>query len=50
MGTTRKKKVVVTGVTKEEAEQAFGVYAKADAEYKKITAGIELQCAKIREK
>lgn len=50
MGTTRKKKVVVTGVTRDEAEQAFGAYAKADAEMQRITACIELQCAKIREK
>ena len=50
MGTTRKKKVVLTGVTREEAEQAFGVYAKADAQLQKITAEIELQCAKVREK
>ena len=46
----RKKKVIVTGVSREEAEEAFGVYATADAEISKINASMELQFAKIREK
>lgn len=46
----REKKVIITGVTRESAEDAFGAYAKADAQSAKITADIELQCAKIREK
>lgn len=46
----REKKVIITGVTRESADEAFGAYAKADAQSTKITADIELQCAKIREK
>ncbi|ETD21436.1 MULTISPECIES: host-nuclease inhibitor Gam family protein [Prevotellaceae] len=47
---TRKKKVIITGVSREAADEAFGTYAKADASINKINADIELQCAKIREK
>lgn len=46
----RQKKTIITGVSKEAAEEAFAAYAKAQAEHAKITAEIELQCAKIREK
>lgn len=46
----REKKVIITGVTREAADEAFATYAKADAQVAKITADIELQCAKIREK
>ena len=46
----RVKKIIITGVTREAADEAFAKYAKADAESAKITADIELQCAKIREK
>lgn len=46
----REKKVIITGVTREAADEAFAVYAKADAQSAKITSEIELQCAKIREK
>lgn len=48
--TKREKKTIISGVTRDEADVAFGVYAKADAQSAKITADIELQCAKIREK
>lgn len=47
---TRKKKVILSGVTREAAEEAFGAYAKAEAKLEKIQADIELQCAKLREK
>ena len=47
---TRQKKTVITGVTREAADEAFATYAKADASINKINADIELQCAKIREK
>ena len=46
----RQKKTVITGVTREAAEEAFAQYAKADAQIEKINAEIDLQCAKIREK
>ena len=47
---TRKKKVIITGVSREAADDAFAIYAKSDAQVQKINADIELQCAKIREK
>lgn len=47
---TRKKKVIITGVNREQADEAFATYAKSDAQVQKINADIELQCAKIREK
>lgn len=50
MATKRQKKTVITGVTREVAEEAFAQYAKADAQIEKINAEIDLQCAKIREK
>ena len=46
----RVKKTIIPGITREAADAAFSAYAKADAQYVKITAEIELQCAKIREK
>jgi len=46
----RTKKTIISGVTREAADEAFAQYAKADAQMGKITADIELQCAKIREK
>lgn len=46
----RKKKTVISGVTREAADNAFAAFAKADASINKINADIELQCAKIREK
>ena len=45
---TRKKKVIITGVSREAADEAFATYAKSDAQVQKINADIELQCAKIR--
>lgn len=47
---TRKKKVIITGVSRETADEAFATYAKSDAQLQKINADIELQCAKYREK
>jgi len=46
----REKKVIITGVTREAAEDAFAMYAKADASVQKIKAEIELKCAQIRER
>lgn len=46
----RQKKTVISGVSKEAAEEAFAIYAKASAERAKINAEIELKCAQIREK
>lgn len=47
---TRQKKAIITGVSREQADEAFAEYAKADSSIQKIQADIELQCAKIREK
>lgn len=47
---TRKKKVIITGVSREQADEAFATYAKSDAQVQKINAEIELKCAQIREK
>lgn len=46
----RQKKTIISGVSREAAEEAFATYAKADAERTKIAADIELKCAQIREK
>lgn len=47
---TRQKKTIVSGVSREAADDAFAVYAQSEAKIKKISAEIELQCAKTREK
>ena len=47
---TRKKKTIITAVSRETADEAFAAYAKSDAQISKINAEIELQCAKIRER
>ena len=47
---TRQKKTLIQGITAEQANEAFAVYAKADASINKIQAEIELQCAKLRER
>lgn len=46
----REKKTIISGVSREAADEAFANYAKAEAQSSKILAEIELQCAKIREK
>ena len=46
----RQKKTIISGVSREAADEAFATYAKNDAQIQKINAEIELQCAKIREK
>lgn len=46
----RKKKVLLTGITKDQADDAFGRYADADARQQQITAKMDVQITKIREK
>lgn len=46
----RQKKTIISGVSREAADEAFATYAKSDAQIQKINAEIELQCAKVREK
>ena len=50
MAKKREKKTVYTGITSEQMEQAFADFAKADARQQKITAEMDIQMAKIREK
>lgn len=49
MAKKREKKVVVTGVTREQADAAFAEYAAADAKQQHITAKMDIQITKIRE-
>lgn len=46
----RQKKVLITGITREQAEDAFARYADADARQQQITAKMDVQITKIREK
>ena len=50
MAKTRSKKVVVTGVTREQMEEAFGVFAFADAKVQGINAKMDVDITKIRER
>jgi murein L,D-transpeptidase YafK len=46
----RDKKVVNTGITGEEMEQAFSDYAIADAKIAKINADMDVEITRVREK
>ena len=46
----RMKKTVHTGITRDEAEKAFAEFAAADAKLQSITAKMDLEITKIREK
>lgn len=46
----RQKKVLITGITREQAEDAFARYADADARQQQITSKMDVQITKIREK
>jgi phage host-nuclease inhibitor protein Gam len=50
MTKTRKKEVVVTGVTRDQMEEAFGAFALADAKCQGLTAKMDAEITKIREK
>ena len=50
MATKRTKKTVVSGVTREQYEQAFADFALADARVQSITAKMDAEMTKIREK
>lgn len=47
--TKRVKKVVLTGTTREMADEAFKEYAEAVAEIAKVTAEVELECVRVRD-
>ncbi|GJH41159.1 hypothetical protein RCZ04_17090 [Capnocytophaga sp. HP1101] len=46
----RTKRIIPTGVSKKEMENAFSLYAKAEAQMDKINASIETQIAAIRDR
>ena len=50
MATKRTKKTVVSGVTREQYEQAFAEFAMADAKAQSLTAKMDQEMTKIREK
>ena len=50
MTKTREKKVVVTGVTRDQMEEAFGKFAFADAKLQGINAKMDAEITKIRDK
>ncbi len=50
MTKTRKKKVVVSGVTRDRMEEAFGKFALADAKLQGINAKMDAEITKIRER
>jgi phage host-nuclease inhibitor protein Gam len=50
MAKSREKKVLIQGITREMAEEAFAEYASADARQQQITAKMDVEMTKIREK
>jgi phage host-nuclease inhibitor protein Gam len=50
MAKTREKKVVIAGVTREEFEDAFAKFADADARLQQMTAKMDVEITRIREK
>jgi phage host-nuclease inhibitor protein Gam len=50
MAKTREKKIVVTGVSREQFEQAFAEYAAADAKFQNVTTKMDIEITRIREK
>ena len=45
----RAKKIIVSGITREQMEEAFGRYATADAEVQSINAAMDKEFVAIRE-
>jgi len=50
MAKTRQTKKLLSNITREDAEQAFAEYAKADARTQQINAKMDIEFTKIREK
>lgn len=50
MATKRTKKTVLSGVTREQYEQAFADFAMADAKAQSLTAKMDQEMTRIREK
>ena len=47
---TRAKKKVLTDISKEQAEDAFAAYSKADSRSEELTAKMEQEITKVRQK
>lgn len=47
---TRTKKTVVSGISREQAEQAFAEFAAADAKAQHLTSKMDIEMTRIREK
>lgn len=47
---TRAKKIILSGVTRDQMEEAFGRYATADAEVQSINAAMDREFTAIRER
>ncbi|MEJ5303229.1 MAG: hypothetical protein HPY80_03575 [Bacteroidales bacterium] len=50
MAKTREKRLVISGVSREQAEEALTLYAEADARQQAITAKMDLEITRIRDK
>lgn len=50
MAKTREKKLVIQGVTREQADEAFAVFADADARLQQITSRMDVEITRVREK
>ena len=50
MAKSRVKKVVVSGISSEQAEVAFAEFAKADAKVQNIQSKMDMEMTRIREK
>lgn len=46
----RAKKTIISGISREQAEQAFADYASADAQVQNLTSKMDLEMTRIREK
>jgi phage host-nuclease inhibitor protein Gam len=49
MAKTRQTKTIVSNITRDQAEDAFAQYAKADARAQQLTAKMDVSITKIRE-
>lgn len=46
----RTKKTVISGISREQAEQAFADFAAADAKVQNLTSKMDIEMTRIREK
>jgi len=50
MAKQREKKVLIQGISREQADEAFANYAVADARQQRITSQMDMEITRIREK